>query len=125
MNMQTWKRATALLTVAAFLTTGCTSLQNVPLSQNGQSVERPDIKAGETVVVTKKDGAKQKFKVLKVEDGALVGQDVRISYADISSLEVQRADGTPSKKALLIGGLVLGAVAIAAAAGSGGGGSGY
>jgi len=125
MNMQTWKRATALLTVVAFLTTGCTSLQNVPLSQNGQSVQRPDIKAGESVVVTKKDGAKQKFKVLKVEDDALVGQDVRVSYADISSVEEQRANGTPSKKALIIGGAVLGAVVIAVAAGSGGGGGGY
>ena len=125
MNMKTWKRATALLTVVAFLATGCTSLQNVPLSQNGQSVQRPDIKAGESVVVTKKDGAKQKFKVLKVEDDALVGQNVRINYADMASLEAQRADGSPSKKALIIGGVVLGIAAIAAAAGSGGGGGGY
>lgn len=115
MNMQTWKRATVLLTIAAFLTTGCTSLQNV---------QRSDVKAGETVVVTKKDGVKQKFKVLKVEDDALVGQDVRISYADISSLEAQRA-GAPSKKALIIGAAVLGAVAIAAAAGGSGGSGGY
>jgi uncharacterized protein YcfL len=125
MNMQTWKRATALLTVVAFLTTGCTSLQNVPLSQNGQSVQRPAINAGESVVVTKKDGTKQKFKVSKVEDDALVGQNVRISYADMASLEAQRSDGTPSKKALIIGGAVLGAVVIAVAAGSGGGGGGY
>lgn len=126
MNMQTWKRTAALLTVAAFLTTGCTSLQNVPLSQSGQGVERPDIKAGESVVVTKKDGTQQKFKVLKVEDDALVGHDVRISYADMSSLEAQRADGAQGKKALIIGAAVLGAVAIAVAAGSGGGsGGGY
>ena len=118
--------ATRLLTVAAFLTTGCTSLQNVPLSQNGQTVARPNVKAGESVVVTKKDGTKQKFKVLKVEDDALVGENVRVSYADISSLEAQRADGAPSKKALIIGGVVLGAVAIAVAAGgSGGSGGGY
>jgi uncharacterized protein YcfL len=125
MNMQTWKRATALLTVVAFLTTGCTSLQNVPLSQNGQSVQRPDIKAGESVVVTKKDGVKQKFKVLKVEDDALVGENVRTRYSDMASLEAQRADGAPSKKALIIGAVVLGVVAIAAAGSSGGGGGGY
>lgn len=127
MNMQTWKRAAALLTVAAFLTTGCTSLQTVPLSQRGQGAERPDIKAGESVVVTKKDGTKQKFKVLKVEDDALVGHDVRISYAEMSALEAQRADAAQGRKALLIGGAVLGAVAIAVAAGSGSGsgGGGY
>ena len=64
--------------------------------------------------------------MLKVEDDALIGHDVRISYADMSSLEAQRADGAQGKKALLIGGAVLGAVAIAVAAGSGGGsGGGY
>jgi hypothetical protein len=126
MYMQIWKRSAALLTVAAFLTTGCTSLQNVPLSQGGQSIERPDVKAGESVIVTKKDGTKQKFKVLKVEDDALIGHNVRIDYADMSSLEAQRADRAQGRKALIIGGAVLGAVAIAVAAGSGGGsGGGY
>jgi hypothetical protein len=126
MYMQIWKCAAALLTVAAFLTTGCTSLQNVPLSQGGQSVERPDIKAGESVVVTRKDGTKQKFKVLKVESDALIGHNVHINYADISSLEAQRADTVRGRKALIIGGAVLGAVAIAiATSGGGGNGGGY
>ena len=120
MNTQILKRTAALLTVTAFLTTGCTSLQNVPLSQGGQRVERPDIKAGESVIVTKKDGTKQKFKVLKVEPDALIGHNVRIDYADMASLEAQRADSAQGRKALLIGGAVLGAVAIAVAAGSGG-----
>jgi hypothetical protein len=125
MNTQSWKRAAALLAVAAFLTTGCTSLQNVPLAQ-GVSNARPDVKAGESVVVTKKDGTTQKFKVLKVEDDALVGHNVRVSYADIASLEAQRADASQGKRALLIGGIVLGVAAIAAAAGGGsGGGGGY
>jgi uncharacterized protein YcfL len=125
MNMQNPKRVAALLTVAVFLTTGCTSLQNVPLAQNGQGVSRPDIKAGDSVVVTKSDGTTQKFKVLKVEDDALVGHNVQIKYADMASLQAQRADSAQSRKALLIGGAVLGAVAIAAAAGGGGsGGSG-
>ena len=35
MNINTWKRAVALLAIATFLTTGCTSLQNVPLAQGG------------------------------------------------------------------------------------------
>jgi len=124
MNIRSWKRAVALLTVATFLTTGCTSLQNVPLAQDAGHT-RPDIKAGESVVVTKKDGAQQKFKVLKVEDDALVGHNVRIAYADMVSLEAQRADGAHGNKALIIGGIVLGAAAIAVAASGGGGGGGY
>jgi uncharacterized protein YcfL len=121
MNMRSWKRAVALLTVATFLTTGCTSLQNVPLAQ-GASNTRPDIRAGESVVVTRKDGTQQKFKVLKVEDDALVGHNVRIAYADMSSLDAQRADGVHGNKALIIGGILLGAAAIAVASGGGGGG---
>jgi hypothetical protein len=61
MNMQSGKRAVALLTLAAFLASGCTTLQPVPLSQTGTTVARPDVKSGESVVVTKKDGTKQTF----------------------------------------------------------------
>jgi hypothetical protein len=126
MNTPSPKRAAMLLTVAAFLSIGCTSLQNVPLSRGAQGTTRPDIKAGESVVVTKNDGTKRKFTVLKVEDDALVGHNVRINYADMQSLEAQRADRAQARKAMIIGGAVLGAVAIAVAAGSsGGGGGGY
>jgi uncharacterized protein YcfL len=126
MNIKIWMRAVALLTVATFLTTGCMSLQNVPLSQGDQNVTRPAIKAGESVVVTKKDGAKQKFKVLKVEDDALVGHNVRINYTDMSALEVMRGDDAHGHKALIIGGVLLGVAAIAVATSGGGhGGSGY
>ena len=125
MNINSWKRAAALLTVATFLTTGCTSLHIVPLAQGG-NVARPNVKAGESVVVTKKDGTKQKFKVLKVEDEALVGHNVRINYADMNSLEAMRGDGTGGHTALIIGGVLLGVAAIAVATSGGGhGGSGY
>ena len=122
MNMHSWKRAVALLAVAAFLTTGCTSLQNVPLASGAQGVAQPNVKVGESVVVTKKDGAKQKFKVTAVENDALVGQNVRVNYADMSALEVQRGEGMNAKTGLIVGAVVLGVVAIAAAAGGGGGG---
>ncbi|HEV7609755.1 MAG TPA: hypothetical protein VGO61_20640 [Steroidobacteraceae bacterium] len=126
MNMYRWKRVVALVTVATFLTTGCTSLQNVPLTQHDQTISRPDVKVGESVVVTKKGGAQQKFTVTGVEDAALVGKNVRVPYADIASLDVQRADGSHmSKKGLIIGAVIVGALAVAAAAGGGGGGSGY
>jgi uncharacterized lipoprotein YajG len=125
MNMYL-KRAMALIAVAAFLTTGCTSLQNVPLAQRDQTIARPDVKVGESVVVTKKDGARQKFTVTAVEDAALVGKNERVAYADIASLDVQRADGTHiGKKGIIIGAAIVGALVIAAASGGGGGGSGY
>ncbi|MEO8018887.1 MAG: hypothetical protein ABI769_13810 [Pseudomonadota bacterium] len=125
MNIYRWKCSVALVTVAAFLFSGCASLQNVPLTQHDQTISRPDVKVGESVVVTKKDGAHQKFTVTGVEDAALVGKNVRVPYAEIASLDVQRADGTHiGKKGLIIGALIVGALAVAAASG-GGGGSGY
>jgi hypothetical protein len=125
MNINSWKRAVAWLTVAAFLTTGCTTLQNVPLAPGAEHA-RPDIKPGESVIVTKKDGTQQKFTVLKVEDDALVGHNVRINYADMSALTARRSDGTRNHQALIIGGVLLGALAIAvASSGGGGGGNGY
>jgi len=120
MNIKPWKRAAALVTIAAFLATGCTSLQTVPLTPGAS---HPDVKSGEAVVVTKKDGSKQSFTVLKVEDDALVGHDTRVAYADMSSLEVKRSDGSSTKTALIVGAVVLGVAGIAAAAGGGGGGS--
>ena len=123
MNMQ--KGVVAML-AAAFLATGCTTLQNVPLAQSQQGSAKPGVEVGESVVVTKKDGAKQKFKVSAVNDDALVGQNVRVPYGDIASLQVERSDGSHTK-AILIGAAIVGAIAIAAAAGGGGGsgGSGY
>ena len=122
MNIHSWKRAIALLAVATYLATGCTTLQNVPIRHSDQSAARPDVKVGEPVVVTIKGGEKKKFTVTAVEDDALVGRNVRIAYADMDQLDVRRGDG--SNKGLIIGAVVLGVVAIAAAAGGGGGGGG-
>ena len=121
----TMKRAAALLTIAIFLTTGCTSMISVPLTRSDQTVA-PDVKVGESVLVTKKDGTKQKFTVLKIEDDALVGHNVRVNYSEMAAIEVRRNDGAQGHKAMLIGGLLLGAVAVAVATGGGhGGGGGY
>ena len=117
MNILSCKRAVALLTVAAFLATGCTSLQPVALNSSATSVARPDVKPGESVVVTKKDGTKQTFTVLEVKDDALVGHNTRVPYTDMSSLEVKRADGSSNKTALIVGAVVLGVAGIAAASG--------
>ena len=125
MNMHRWKRAVALITVAAFLTTGCTSLQNVPLTHSDQTMARPDVKIGESVVVKKKDGSTQKFTVTSVDDNALSGKSTRVAYADMASLGVERSDGTISHKGLIIGAVIVGALAVAAASGGGSGGNGY
>jgi hypothetical protein len=124
MNIQL-QRSAALITVLAFLVSGCTTLENVPLTHSDQHINRPDIKVGESVVVTKKDHSKQKFIVTSVDSDALVGKDARVGFDDMASLDVQHGEGMSKHKILIVGLTVLGVVAIAAAAGGGGGGGGY
>jgi outer membrane murein-binding lipoprotein Lpp len=111
------------LAIASLLAAGCASLEPVPLQHSNQTVSRPDVKVGESVVVTKTDGAKQKFTVTAVDDDALVGRDVRVPYAQMTALDVQR--GGNKHTGLIIGAVVLGALAIAAASSGGGSGGGY
>lgn len=117
------KQFTAALTCVALLASGCASLENVPLRSGSQTMVRPDVKVGESVVVTRADGAKQTFTVTAVEEDALAGRNVRVPYSEMTTLDVQRSDA--KRTGLLIGAVVLGAAAIAAASGGGGSGGGY
>jgi hypothetical protein len=123
MNIHLGKRVVALLAVASYLTTACTSLQTVPIRNSDQTVARPAVNVGESVVVTTRSGEKKQFTVTAVEDDALVGRNDRVAYADMQQLDVRRSEGG-GKQGLIIGAVVLGVVAIAAAAGGGGGGGG-
>ena len=114
MNIQPWKRAMAFIAVAAYLATGCASLQRVAVT---------DVKVGESVVVQTSSGETKKFTVTAVENDALVGRDVRVAKSEIAALDVRRS-GEGANKGLIIGAVVVGVLAIAAAAGGGGGGGG-
>jgi hypothetical protein len=120
MKIRTWNRAVSLLVAVTYLA-GCAGLQNVPL---GQSIVHPEVEVGESVIVTTKSGEKKSFTVTAVESDALVGANSRVSYTEMSRLDVKRGGMTPGKQGLLIGAAVLGVIAVAAAAGGGGGGSG-
>ena len=120
--MNILKRTLALTISTVFLATGCAQLQNVPLAHSEQGA-RPNVQVGDTVVVTTRDGAKHKFQVLGVEADALRGQSDRVAYADMRKLGVEKQGGMHlGKTALIVGAVVLGAVAVAASSGGGGGG---
>lgn len=120
--MNILKRTLALTISTVFLATGCAQLQNVPLAQSEQGA-RPNVQVGDTVVVTTKDGARHKFQVLGVDADALRGQSDRVAYADMQKLGVEKqGDMHLGKTALIVGAVVLGAVAVAASSGGGGGG---
>jgi hypothetical protein len=118
-----WRRAVSLVGVAAFLVTGCASMQPIALNHSTGHVERPSVNVGESVVVKTTSGQTRKFTVTSVEDDALVGKDVRVPYAEMASLDVSRAGGHKMSTGLIVG-IVVGVVALAAALGSGGGGGG-
>ena len=123
MTISSWSRAIALLTVTAFLTTGCASMQPVALNHSADRIERPSVNVGESVVVKTTNGQTRKFTVTSVEDDALVGKDVRVPYAEMASLDVSR----PAEHKMspgLIAGIVVGVAALALALGGGGGGGG-
>ena len=123
MTSSIWRRAVSLVAVAAFLTTGCASMQPIALNHSAGHVERPSVNVGESVVVKTTSGQTRKFTVTSVEDDALVGKDVRVAYSDIASLDVARAGEHKMSTGLIVG-IVVGVVALAAALGSGGGGGG-
>ena len=121
--MKTGKQMAAVAMAAVFLLTGCAQLQNVPLTKSEQGVARPAVQAGDNVVVTTRDGAKHRFQVTSADAEALQGEHDRINYTEMTRLDVQKKGEMHfSKTALIVGAVVLGAVAIGASSGGGGGG---
>lgn len=126
MTTSSWRRAIALIAVTAFLTTGCASLQPVALKDSAGHVERPAVNVGESVVVKTAGGKTRKFVVTAVEADALVGEGVRVPYAEMASLDVSRAGEHKMKPGVIIAIVAAaGALALALGGGGGGGGSGY
>lgn len=95
---------------------GCTSLQTVAVP--GEAAGRVAVEIGETVVVTTRTGQVQRFKVSEVADDALVGNDVRIAYVDMASLQALRPDKGKTMTVWAVVGVVL-IVALVAALGEG------
>ena len=123
MSAPVWQRVVSLVVIASFLISGCASFQDVQIPTAEQPTAAPAVKVGETAEVTTRDGAKQRFKVTAVEADALVGQDVRVAYQDMTSLRVERESASGNKTAwIVVGVLVVGGL-IAAASGGGGGSS--
>jgi hypothetical protein len=104
-----WQRAITVLTVASFLLTSCTAMRTVPLPSGESPPSLPDVKVGETVVVTTKAMERKKFEVTAIEADAILGKDVRVAYADIATLKVRRSDkGSTIALAVIVGATVIG-----------------
>jgi len=105
------QRSIAFVICVSFVLQGCSSLQGVQVPRTAN--ERAAVKVGETVEVTTRTGTPQRFKVTEVTDDALVGKDVRVAYADMTSLQAMRADNAQTGVVLyIVGGVVLVALVV-------------
>ena len=91
MNNKKCQRGITLLCVLSYLLTSCTTLEGRPVPAPGTPQTQTIAQVGNRVVVTTKAGETKAFKVTAVEPDALVGKNVRIAYADMSTLSVKRA----------------------------------
>ena len=102
-----WQRMVAALCAASLLLTSCTTLQTVPVPSGASPPSLPEVKVGDDVVITTKDMKKKKFTVTAVEADALVGEGVRVAYADMQSLGVKHVSkGATTVLLVVIGVLV-------------------
>lgn len=84
--------------ITAVMLAACTSLRPVPL-EAGRAPE--GIGPGDKVTVTTVRGEKLEFEVVRLEADALVGEDTRVAFEDIATLEVEETDPEKTVGAIL------------------------
>lgn len=82
--------AFALISIAVLSQVGCTTMTPVEV-QPGETDRKVEI--GDNVRVITKDGQEHIFKVTALTSDSIVGDDVEVSYANITRLEVKELDG--------------------------------
>jgi hypothetical protein len=104
------------------LLSACTNVQHLRSSDLPQLTSL--VKVDNTVTCTMRDGSTTTIKVTAIEPDALIGDQQRVSVANITQAEIKRLDTTNS---VLLGLVVVAGVAAAVGGGghSGGGGGGY
>lgn len=94
---------------------GCTTLQpvaNAPSELSQHFGDGGALKPGDQVVITTTSGAKHKFRVSSVHDGAIYGDHDSVPFSEIAS--VQRRETSAPKTAVLVV-VILGVVGVLAA----------
>jgi hypothetical protein len=79
-----------LVLSTSLLFSGCSTVREVPLPPVVDSSHPPQVHEGDRVVVTRRNGATERFRVTAITSEALLGHTVRVSYSDIASIEIHR-----------------------------------
>lgn len=108
--MKTGLKRWVMMVIGALLT-GCMTW--VPLAADSAQWSS-QLKAGDTVLATLRDGRQQQLTLDGIEQTALRGGGQRIAFADIQQLSRQQIDGSKTTW------LVVGITVVAVAASSGG-----
>ena len=93
-----------VITVIAIATAGCTSMHKVPVMQGSGGQQVWQVKAGDTIRVTLKDGASAQFEVQAVTPDAIVAMNgMKYEHANITSVERRAVSGGKTAGAAVAG----------------------
>ncbi len=99
------KKFISVVLIAAFMAMSCTSYKVVE-PPGIENIENR-VKKGDTIRVVTTDGRDVKFKVTAVTSDAIVGENQRVLFSDIATLE--RQEVSTAKTVGLVGGILVGA----------------
>jgi hypothetical protein len=85
-------RSAAVAGLALLMLVGCTSLESVPIDRSKPESLRFQLTVGESVIVRLHGGEQRQFRIVALEDDAIVGRDERIAYSDIDLVDVKYVD---------------------------------
>lgn len=100
--MKAFLHRVVVISLACLCAGGCTSTQTLPRPLPAQAIAM--VKPGDHVDCTLRDGTDVKFKVVRVEPGAFIGETQRVNVPDLTYLRVRRFSA--GKTILLVAGLV-------------------
>ena len=91
---------------------GCATLRTIPAPGTSSESPSAQLKRGDELVLTLRDGRRVEVEIERIEDNTIVSTEgVRYERSDIVTLQVHRVSAW--RTALLVGGIVAGAFVVA------------
>jgi len=71
------------MTATSLLSSACATIDSVPIPRSNPRELRTTLRVGETVIVKTNDRREKQFRIVALEEQAIVGRHERIPYDDI------------------------------------------
>ena len=85
-------RSIAVAGLDFLMLVGCSSLESVTIDRSKPESLRSQLVVGETVIVRLYNGKQSQFRIVALENDAIVGSHERIAYRDIDLVDVKSVD---------------------------------